>query len=159
MNSIPSEQQRSAPADKTSDDQGQDKNHSATDIQALTEDDELVQALEAKREKLSLPPANAKDLWEELDIRIVAKLNTLIGKSSLENKLSTYGDIVYATCRDICGVKKPKEKKEPQKSRRQRMMEDIRIQKKNLKKQKNAASGEELQGLLKLWEELKSKHS
>ena len=63
------------------------------------------------------------------------------------------------TCRDICGVKKPKERKEPQKSRRQRMMEDIRIQKKNLKKQKNTATGEELQGLLQLWEELKSKHS
>ena len=112
MNSIPSEQQRSAPADKTSDDQGQDKNHSATDIQALTEDEELVQALEAKREKLSLPPANAKGLWEELDNTIVAKLNALIGKSTLENKLSAYRDIVYNTCRDICGVKKPKERKE-----------------------------------------------
>ena len=97
MNAHLSEQQRSASADKTSEDQGQDKNHSATDIHALTDDEELVQALEAKREKLSLPPANAKDLWEELDNQIVAKLDALLGKSTLEHKLSTYGDIVYAT--------------------------------------------------------------
>ena len=159
MNTLLSEQQRSAQADKTSEDQGQDKNHSATDIHAQTEDEELVQAHEAKREKLSLPPAKAKDQWEELDIRIVTKLNTLIGKSTLENKLSKYGDIVYSTCRDTCGVKQPKEKKQPQKSRRQRMMEDIRIKKKNLKKQMKSAQSEEKQGLQQLWDELKSKHS
>ena len=118
-----------------------------------------MQALDAKREKLSLPPANTKDLWKELDNQSVAKLDALLGKSTLEHKLSTYGDIVYATCRDICGVKELKEKKPPQKSRRQRMMENIRIQKKNLKKQMKTAPENELQGLDQLWKELKSKHN
>ena len=39
------------------------------------------------------------------------------------------------------------------------MIENIRIKKKNLKRQKKNTSGEELQGLLQLWEELKSKHN
>lgn len=159
MNTHQSEQQRSASADKTSEDQGQEVNHSATDIHALASDEELVQALDAKREKLRLPAANAKDQWEKLEEQLVAKLNTLIGKSTLDHKLATYGDIVYATCRDILGVQQPKEKKPPQKSRRQRMMEDIRIQKKNLRKQMKTVSDTEREGLRELWQDLKTKHS
>ena len=67
VNTHLSEQQRSASADKTSEDQGQDANHSATDIHALTSDEDFMQALDAKRERLSLPSANAKDEWEKLD--------------------------------------------------------------------------------------------
>ena len=156
MNTPQSEQQRSASADKTSEEQGQEENHSATDIHALTSDDEFVQALDDKREKLSLPPENAKKLWEELDQQIVAKLDTLLGESTLEHKLATYGDVVYATCRDIHGTQKPKEKKLPKKSRRQPKMENIRIQKKNLKKRLKTAPDAEAPGLRKLWEDLKT---
>ena len=49
MNAHLSEQQRSASADKTSEDQGQDKNHNATDIHDLTDDEEFLQSLKAKR--------------------------------------------------------------------------------------------------------------
>ena len=158
-NTLMSEQQRSVSADKTSEDQGQDNNHSAADIHALTSDEDFVQALEARREKLNLPSANAKDQWERLDEQIVAKLDALLKKSTLEHKLASYGDIVYSTCRDIFGVEKPREAKLPQKSRRQRLMETIRIQKKNLRKQMKTASDAERQGLQDLWQDLKSKHS
>ena len=90
VNTHLSEQQRSASADKSSKDQGQDANHSATDIHALTSDEDFMQALDAKRERLSLPSANAKDEWEKLDEQTVAKLNALIEKSTLEHKLATY---------------------------------------------------------------------
>ena len=159
MNSQTSEQQRSASADKTSEDQGQDNNHSATDFHALTSEEEVMQTLDAKREKLSLPSADAKEEWEKLDEQIVAKLDAMLGKSTLEHKLATYGDIVYSTCRDAHGVQKPKEKKPPQKSRRQLMMETIRIQKKNLRKQMKTAPDAEQQGLKDLWQDLKVKHS
>ena len=154
-----SDQQRSASADKTLEDQGQDANHSAADIQAFTSDEEFVQALDAKREKLNLPPSNARDEWEQLDRKLVQKLDALIGKSTLDHKLATYGDIIYATCRDILGVQQPKEKKLPQKSRRKRMMEKLRLQKKNLRKQMKTATEAEKQGLQDLWQDLKARHS
>lgn len=85
-------QQCTAQAGKTSENQGQESNHSAKDIQADNSDDEFVQALDPKRQKLNLPPASASKEWEELDDKIVRKLDRLIGKSTLEHKLATYGD-------------------------------------------------------------------
>ena len=67
MNTQTSEQQRFTLADKMSEDQGQDDNYSATDFHALPSDEEILQALDAKCEKLSLPRANAKDELERLD--------------------------------------------------------------------------------------------
>ena len=145
-----SKQQRSATADKTSENQGQDENHSAEDIHAFGSDEDFVQALEARREKLHLPPSSAKQAWEQLEERIVAKLDTLLEEGTLSHKLDIFGDIIYATCRDNCGVKRPKEKKAPQKSRRQLMMENIRSQKKQLRKQIKSAPDSERQGLEEL---------
>ena len=51
--------------------------------------------------------------WRGLMSKLFAKLDALIGKSTLEHKLATYRDIVYSTCRDTIGVQKPKEKKPP----------------------------------------------
>ena len=160
MNSMMNLQQRPASAaDKTSENQGQDSNHSAKDIHADDSDEEFVQALDAKRQKLNLPPASAKMDWEKLDEKIVHQLDTLIGKSTLEHKLATFGDIVYGTCRDIYGVKQPRPKPPPQKSRRQREMDNIRKEKRNLKKQMKAASEFEKQGLQEIFDVLKAKHS
>ena len=73
MNTQTSEQQRFTLADKMSEDQIQDDNYSATDSHALTSDEEFLQALDAKCEKLNLPHANAKNEWERLDEQIVCK--------------------------------------------------------------------------------------
>lgn len=63
LNTCQSEQQRPASADKTSEDQSQDADHSATDIHALTSGEVFAQTLDAKRDRLNLPPANARDEW------------------------------------------------------------------------------------------------
>ena len=119
LSSLSSQEQRSDASDKTLDDQSQVNNHSAADTHAPILNRELGEAENSRREKLNLPPANAKDLWEELDEKIVNKLNNSLGKSTLEDKLKKYGDIVYETCKDKIGVSLPKEKKQPQNSRRQ----------------------------------------
>ena len=152
-------QQRTAIAGETLDDQGQDLNHSAKDIHADGSGADFVQALNAKRGKLNLPPAGAKEQWEKLDEELVLKLNALIGNSTLEHKLDTYGDIIYSICRDTYGVKQPKTKTPPQKSRRQQQMESIRREKRKLKKRMKTASEFEKQGLLELWKDLKAKHN
>ena len=141
------------------DDQGQDLNHSAKDIHADGSGADFAQALNAKRGKLNLPPAGAKEQWEKLDEELVLKLNALIGKSTLEHKLDMYGDIIYSICRDTFGVKQPKTKTPPQKSRRQQQMESIRREKRKLKKRMKTASEFEKQGLLELWKDLKAKHN
>ena len=153
------EQQRTALADQTSENQGQDLNHSAKDIHAVGSDEDFAQSLDAKRPKLNLPRASETDEWEKLDDKIVERLEALIGKATLDQKLATYGDIVYTTCREAHGVKTPKEKTPPKKSRRQKEMDKIRIQKKNLKKQMKNALPNEKHGLEKLWKDLKAKHS
>eukprot|EP00745_Piridium_sociabile_P012091 TRINITY_DN18765_c0_g1_i3.p2 TRINITY_DN18765_c0_g1~~TRINITY_DN18765_c0_g1_i3.p2 ORF type:complete len:126 (+),score=24.18 TRINITY_DN18765_c0_g1_i3:7-384(+) len=113
-------------ADQTSEDQGQESNHSTKDIYSDDSDEECVQAHDAKRPKLNLPPESAKEQWARLDEEIVQKLDALIGKSTLEHKLAKLGDIVYSTCRDAYGVKQPKLITPPQKSRHQREMDNIR---------------------------------
>lgn len=103
-----SSEQKSSSVEKTSEGQGQNANHSAVNIHAYISDEEFVKALDAKCERLNLPTANTKDEWEKLDIQLVAKLDTLIGKSTLEHELAIHGDIAYvvkiplpvACCRD-----------------------------------------------------------
>ncbi|GFO47393.1 reverse transcriptase [Plakobranchus ocellatus] len=43
--------------------------------------------------------------WEDLDSKIVLKIDSLLGKSTLERKLATFSDIVYQTCLDTFGAK------------------------------------------------------
>ena len=98
---------------------------------------------DAKRQKINFPPASAKEQWEALDSKIVLQLDKLIGKSTLEHKLTTFGDIIYQICLNTFGAKQHQAKREPKKSRRQREMETLRKQKKKLRKQMKAATEEE----------------
>ena len=77
----------------------------------------------------------------------------------MEHKLTTFGDIIYQTCLNTLGAKQHQVSREPKKSRRQREMEILRKQKKNLRKQMNPATGEEKNGLQELWRCLKARHS
>ncbi|KAK3798623.1 hypothetical protein RRG08_005034 [Elysia crispata] len=95
--------------------------------------------------------ASAKEQWEALDSKIILQLDKLIGKSTLEHKLTTFGDIIYQTCINTFGAKQHQAKREPKKSRRQREMETLRKQKKNLRKQMKSATEEEKNGLQELW--------
>ncbi|GFO03424.1 reverse transcriptase [Plakobranchus ocellatus] len=86
-------------------------------------------------------------MWEELDSKIVLKLDELIGKSTLEHKLTTFGDIVYQTSLPTFGTKQHKIRVPQRKGKRQREMEMLRKQKRNLRKQMKAAPVEKQTGL------------
>ena len=153
------QQQLTAQAGKTSENQSQVQNHSAEEIHAEDCDEEFRQLINAKRQKIYFPPASAKEQWEALDSKIILQLDKLIGKSTLENKLTTFGDIIYQTCINTFGAKQHQAKREPKKSRRQREMETLRKQKKNLRKQMKSATEEEKNGLQELWRGVKTRHS
>ncbi|GFO33247.1 prominin-1-a-like [Plakobranchus ocellatus] len=157
--SMSSQQQRTAIADKTLENQCQVQNHSAKEIQAENRDDVPRHPSNDKRHKINFPPAGSGKQWEDLDSKIVLKIDSLLGKSTLEHKLATFGDIVYQTCLDTFGAKQLQTKCPPQKSRRQLEMDTLRKQKRKLKKQLRAASSEETNGLLVIWRQLKARHS
>ena len=159
LNASKNQQQRTAQAGKTLENQSQVQNHSAEEIHAEESDEEFQQLINAKRQKINFPPASAKEQWEVLDSKIVLQLDKLIGKSTLEHKLTTFGDIIYQTCINTFGAKQHQAKREPKKSRRQREMETLRKQKKNLRKQMKSATEEEKNGLQELWRGLKARHS
>ncbi|GFO24220.1 reverse transcriptase [Plakobranchus ocellatus] len=112
-----------------------------------------------KRHKINFPPASSGKQWEDLDSKIVLKIDPLLGKSTLEHKLTTFGDIVYQTCLDTFGAKQHQTKCPPQRNRRQLEMDTLRKQKRKLKKQIRAASSEETNGFLVIWRQLKARHS
>ena len=159
MSSSMNHEQRTASADKTSEDQGQVENHSAEDIQAYGTDEELVNLVDAKRQRIKFPPATEKHMWESLESRIIHKLDKLIGKSTLSHKLDTFGDIIYQTSLEMFGPKPEKTKEPPKKNRRQREMETLRKRKKNLKRQMKTATEEQKDGLKSIWRDLQARHT
>ena len=159
LNASTNQQQRTAQAGKTSENQSQVQNHSAEEIHAEESDEEFRQLINAKRQKINFPPTSAKEQWEALESKIVLQLDKLIGKSTLEHKLTTFGDIIYQTCINTFGAKQHQAKREPKKSRRQREIETLRKQKKNVRKQMKSATEEEKYGLQELWRGLKTRHS
>ncbi|GFN85219.1 reverse transcriptase [Plakobranchus ocellatus] len=146
-------------ADKTLENQSQVQNHSAKEIQADNRDDVPRHPSSDKRHKINFPPASSGKEWEDLDSKIVLKIDSLLGKSALEHKLATFGDIVYQICLDTFGAKQTQTKCPPQRSRRQLEMDTLRKQKRKLKNQIRAASSEETNGLLVIWRQLKARHS
>ncbi|GFO16642.1 reverse transcriptase [Plakobranchus ocellatus] len=74
---------------------------------------------------ISFPPASSGKQCEDLDSKIVLKIDSLREKSTLEHKLATFGDIVYKTCLDTFGAKQHQTKCPPQRSRRQLEMDTL----------------------------------
>ncbi|GFN92642.1 reverse transcriptase [Plakobranchus ocellatus] len=102
--------------------------------------------------------ASSRKQWEDLDSKIVLKIDSLLGKSTLEHKLATFGDIVYQPCLDTFGTKQHQTKCPPQRSRGCKNGH-LRKQKRKMKKQIRAASSQETNGLLVIWRQLKARHS
>ena len=109
LNASTIQQQRTAQADQTSENQSQVQNHSAEES-----DEPFRQLINAKCQRINFPTAKAEDQWESLDSRIVLQLEKLIGKSTLEHKLSTFGDIAYQTCLNTFGIEQHQTRAKPQ---------------------------------------------
>ncbi|GFO02406.1 reverse transcriptase [Plakobranchus ocellatus] len=73
--SMSSQQQRTAIADKTLENQSQAQNHSAKEIQAENRDDVPRHSSSDKRHKINFPPASSGKQWEDLDSKIVLKID------------------------------------------------------------------------------------
>ena len=82
-------------------------------------------------QKINFPPASTKKKWEALDSKIVLKQNKLMGKSTLDHKFTTFGDIIYQTCVNNFGAKQHQAKREPKKGRKQYEIQTLQKQKKN----------------------------
>ena len=102
LNASTNQQQHTAQAGKTSENQRHVQNHSAEEIHLKESDKEFRQLINAKRQ-INFPPANAKEKWEALDSKIVLQLDKLNRNSTLEQKLTTLPDIMYQTCRNFRG--------------------------------------------------------
>ena len=152
LNASTNQQQRTAQAGKTSENQSQV--HTAvlrkSTLRSLTKNSDSSSTLNAR---------SAKEQWVGLDSKIILQLDKLIGKSTFRHKLTTFGDIIYQTCLNTFGAKQHQAKREPKKSRRQHEMETLRKQKKKLRKQMKSATEEEKNGLQELWRSLKARHS
>ena len=129
LKASPNQQQRTAQAGKTSENQSQVQNHSAEEIHAEESDEESRQVINAKGQKINFPTSKRKEQWEALDSKIVLQLDKLIGKRTLEHKLITFADYIYLTCLNIFGAKQHQATREPKKSRGQREMETLRKRK------------------------------
>ena len=90
LNASTNQQNRIAQAGKTSENQSQVQNHSAGEILAEEPDEEFRQLINANRQKINFSPASAKEQWQALDSKIVILLDKLIGKSTLEHKLTHF---------------------------------------------------------------------
>ena len=77
LNASTNQQQRTAQAGKTLENQSQVQN-SADEIHAEESDEEFRQLINAKRQKINFPPASAKEQWEALDSKIILQLDKFI---------------------------------------------------------------------------------
>ena len=150
------QKQRSATADKTSENLSQDAYHSAKDIQAV----ELKIETQPKLPRIKFPPACDSEAWSMLDHILSKTLHKKLGRKKYDQRLNESSQVIYDTCKNIYGLKEENTKTPAKKNRRQRMMQDLRNKKRNLKKQIHLASSEdEKEGLLKIWQDLKEKHN
>ena len=150
------ETQRTAQAGETSEIQSQDTIHSAEEIRADGPQDGSTQP---KRPRIKFPAANEKDTWKELDKTLVGALKARLAKSTFQHRLSKFGDVLYEICSQEFGVREAKPKPLVKKNRRQVKMEELRRQKKGIKRQMRTASEAEKRGLLEVWKQLKAQHS
>ena len=87
LNASTNQQQRTAQAGKTSENQSQVQNHSFEEIHAEDSDEEFRKLINAKRQKINFPPASAKEQWESLDSKIVLNWTSSSGRALWKTNL------------------------------------------------------------------------
>ena len=78
-------------------------------------------------------------------------MDKLIGKSTLDHKFTTFGDIIYHTCVNNFGAKKHQAKREPKKGRKQCEIQTLQKQKKNLNKKMKLGTEKEKKWAAGIW--------
>ena len=147
----------------------QDENHSG-EINALvdststqTESDVDQQELVARKPRILWPAANEKAKYKELEDKVLTKLEEAVKNSNrgdAKELLGVYAGIIYEVASEefgSCDVKKKAPASKGGLSRRQRLLAQLRMQKRELRKQRKRAPPEEEEGLKTLYEDLKKR--
>ena len=131
--------------------------------QTQSDADQQTQEPEARKPRILWPAANEKAKYKALEEKVQKKLKEANGKSSrsdAKERLGVFAKIIYESAIEDFGSSEGKKKapaKEGGPSRRQRVLAELRKQKRDLKKQRKSAPPEEEEGLKTLFEDLKKK--
>ncbi|GFR70983.1 reverse transcriptase [Elysia marginata] len=123
--------------DVDDDDDDDESDYNAEEIQAEDQEEKLQQ-LKRSISQQQLQSNNGK-IWI-LDSKVVLKLHSLIGDSTLEHKLATFADIIYQTSLETFGVMQYQAKGPPRRSRSQFKMDTLQGGAKTRCGSSNAAS-------------------
>lgn len=155
---------------KTRSKSSQDENHSGSvsasvdspSTQTQSDADQQTQEPGARKPRILWPAANEQAKYRVLEEKVMKKLEKTkkSNRKDAKEKLSVFSKIIYETAMEEFGKSEGKKKAPAQKgglSRRQRVLAELRRQKRDLKKQRKTAPPEEEEGLKTLFEGLKKK--
>lgn len=156
---------------KTRSKSSQDENHSGSinvsvdspSSQVQSDADQQAQESSARRPRILWPAANQKEKYKALEEKAKERFKEKQKNASswdAKELLSVFADAIYETAVEEFGCgegkKKPQEKKGGL-SRRQRLLAQLRKQKRDLRRQRKDAPPEEEEGLKTLFEDLKKR--
>ena len=120
---------------------------------AVILDDILVE----KRPKVCWPASNNTKAWKEFEAQVLKKIKKMKGTTA--ERMIQFEDAIYACGKESFGIKERKDQTPNKggKSRKQRLMEHLRKEKKDLRKRWKTAAPCEKEGLTQLYEDLKKK--
>ena len=143
-------EQRSAKIDKTSENQIQDTYLNAEYILAADSKDETQPVLP----RIKFPPASNSKAWCILDNIISKTFHKELGNKEYNQRLNKSSQVIYKVCKRIYRVKEKNDKLPVKKNRRQRMIQDLKMKKRNLKKNKSVSPTSTKK---RVWQDLKEK--
>ncbi|GFR75124.1 reverse transcriptase [Elysia marginata] len=115
--------------DKRSENQSWVQNHSAEEIQAEDQNEALL--INVERQRTNFPAPAVEKQWEDLDSKIVQNLSLIVGNTTLEQNLS----LLVKSSTKLVSTPLETSQRSTRSSRRQLKMDNLRKQKRNLKKQ------------------------
>ena len=136
----------------------QEANHSGMIITTVDPVNVPAVNLAEKKPKVVWPASNNKKAWKEFEVDVLKKTKKMKGTTA--EKLKFFEDCIYSTGKEQFGTKEIVEKKVDQvggKSRKQRLVEKLRKEKKELRKRWKLSPSHEKDGLQQLYEDLKKR--
>ena len=179
----PDQHDRTAPAGQTEETQSQVTNHSAAgpsnaeretsedageELEAAPESDvhavpprvtqpEGLRKHPERRKKIKWPKGKNQEEWRRLDDHLKGVLEHSL-RGTVERKLTLLSNIIYEECRERfgeCATKRASAQR--QKGRRERYIDELVSQRRQLRKRWRKAAPEEKEGLKVLWDDLKQR--
>uniref|UniRef100_A0A3B1JJ67 Reverse transcriptase domain-containing protein n=1 Tax=Astyanax mexicanus TaxID=7994 RepID=A0A3B1JJ67_ASTMX len=110
-----------------------------------------------RRNKIKWPKSKSQEEWRSLDDHLSVVLEHSL-RGTVEHKLASLSNIIYEECRERFGECAEKRAPAPrQKGRRERGIEELIANRRELRKRWRKAAPEEWEGLKLLWSDLKQR--